>query len=397
MTFGRTGASPVGSTNNNKTKTTNMKTTWSNSGSIYRVRDASDLSQLLPSSIYEVNQNPMTGEIYLEKTQEKFTFNYKIYGIEQDFINRVVKTWNHVTDNLGVLLNGVKGTGKTVTAKLICDKLNLPVLLVNRAFGNSLGSFLDQLQQDVIVFFDEFEKHYNYDEDKDDNNSSILSIMDGVSNKQFKKLFLLTTNTTSIEPNLLQRPSRIRYLKQFGDLPVSTIVEIVDDTLIHKDLRTVTVQYIATLNIITVDLVKSVVQEVNIHKEAPDSFKGIFNATQKEERYDIYWLEKPQTEEEIQSGKQNPILEYVVINPVYITNKELSKEERLQDSQSLYAGGTNLGKIVDINDETGVITTQRLDSTKRRTDGTPLIEKLTFNYKIVHIANYHNNFKYYAF
>lgn len=49
----------------------------------------------------------MTG-FYLSKIAESFTFDYKLYGLNQKFIDYVLRT--NTTGNLGVLLDGIKGT-----------------------------------------------------------------------------------------------------------------------------------------------------------------------------------------------------------------------------------------------------------------------------------------------
>lgn len=53
----------------------------------------------------------MTG-FYLSKIAESFTFDYKLYGLNQKFIDYVLRTYENTTGNLGVLLDGIKGTGK---------------------------------------------------------------------------------------------------------------------------------------------------------------------------------------------------------------------------------------------------------------------------------------------
>ncbi len=50
--------------------------------------------------------------IFLEKISDEFVFPYKIYGLQNDFINHIIKTYNNTTGNIGVLMNGIKGTGK---------------------------------------------------------------------------------------------------------------------------------------------------------------------------------------------------------------------------------------------------------------------------------------------
>ena len=71
----------------------------------------------------------MTGEIFLERIADKFYFGFKLYGIDETFVTHVLDTYSKQASkhNLGVLLNGAKGTGKTVTAKIftrnkVCEK-----------------------------------------------------------------------------------------------------------------------------------------------------------------------------------------------------------------------------------------------------------------------------------
>ena len=80
--------------------------------------------------------------IYLEEYAPEFHFDFKVYGLEHDFIDHVMKTFENTTSNLGILLNGTKGTGKTVTAKILANKMNLPVIIVpdNYIYFNSTST-----------------------------------------------------------------------------------------------------------------------------------------------------------------------------------------------------------------------------------------------------------------
>jgi SpoVK/Ycf46/Vps4 family AAA+-type ATPase len=258
-----------------------MKNTWTKSKNDYYLSEISQQTKVLPVGIYKLNLHPVTKECYLTQTQEKFSFSYKIYGIETDFIERVEKTYKNTTGNLGILLNGVKGTGKTVTAQMICNVLNLPVIIVHTPY-EGISSFISEIQQDILMFFDEYEKMYNnYD-------SSVLTVMDGVLNNEFRKTFLLTTNSMYINENMLQRPSRIRYIKTFEDLTLDVIMEVVDDKLLHKEFREQCVQFVSKLETITIDIVKAVIDEVNIHKQEPNIFKNVFNIKSIENTVNLY-------------------------------------------------------------------------------------------------------------
>lgn len=225
----------------------------------------------LPKGIYEVKESMMG--YYLNRLGDSFVFNYKLYGINAEFIEHFVKTYNNTTGNLGVLFNGIKGTGKTVTAEELCNRLGLPVIIVKacKEVDDMLKFLATQINFDCIFFFDEYEKEFR-------ESSAVLSFMDGVHNSQYRKVFLLTTNELEINSNLLGRPSRIRYVRSFGNLPEETTLELLNDILINKDAVEPVLDLIRQMQIITVDLVKALAQEVNIHSaDKIDMIRKNFN------------------------------------------------------------------------------------------------------------------------
>ena len=104
---------------------------------------------------------------------------------------------------------------KTVTAKELCNHLQLPVILVQSMGDDTNDKLIKYLSTaidfDCIFFFDEYEKEFK-------DSSDVLSFMDGTYNSIYRKIFLLTTNKLNVDSNLLGRPSRIRYKKSFGNL-----------------------------------------------------------------------------------------------------------------------------------------------------------------------------------
>lgn len=312
------------------------KNNWFNHDNNYFIESISKNLSEIPVGIYRLEKSDMRG-LYLTHTGDKFTFPYKIYGMERNFINRVIKTYNSKHGNVGILLNGVKGTGKTVTAEIIANEINLPVIVINQNFHNDTATFINSVEQDVVLFFDEYEKTYtNHD-------YSILTVMDGVLSTEYRRLFLLTTNNDYINENMLSRPSRIRYVKEFGDLSSDVINEIVDDMLLNKEHKEAVIRYIATLRIITVDIVKSIIDEVNIHNEDPQLFKDIFNVKVRDEKYNVF---------DITESKETPIKLFLDVN---ITPRKFNGDT-LESTKYFEVSGCYFGEIVDvINESTFVI------------------------------------------
>lgn len=237
------------------------KTNWLQRGSQYsKVEGEYSTIDKLPVGIYNLNFNPMAGWSVI-KYANAFVFDYKVYGLQNDFIQYVYKTFKETTGNMGILLNGVRGSGKTVSAKVLANLLNLPIIIVKDMgdLNQDMIEYLSSFNFDCILFFDEFEKNFN---EKD---STILQIMDGVYNIGFRKIFLMTTNSLSVNENLLDRPSRVRYIKEFGNLELPVVKEFLEDNLEDKTAMDELIEFIDTLKISTIDILKAVVNEVNIH------------------------------------------------------------------------------------------------------------------------------------
>lgn len=253
------------------------------------VGNPSRISLQYPSKEYEKLENVVYvmnidgfGQLYLSKLSDNFSFDYKIYGLEKKLINRVLKTYEHSPyGNLGILLNGLKGTGKTVTAKILSNSLSQPTIIIPSKFDADLTGFINSIPQDVTIFIDEYEKIFG-------ESKELLTIMDGCLNSDSRRVFILTTNNLYIDENLLQRPSRIRYLKKFENLSPEIVTDIVDDLLKHPELKDETIEFISNLEMITVDIVKAIINEVNLHSESPNEFKDVFNVKKITGKFNVY-------------------------------------------------------------------------------------------------------------
>lgn len=265
---------------------------WSKDGdSFYPISTATFENKLTPG-VYVIKTPPLA-PMYFQKIKPNFTFPYKIYGHNMSLINRVATAYDNSTGNLGILLNGLKGTGKSVTAEMICNKMaeerNMPVILITEEF-EGLSEILAGVEQEITVFVDEFEKVFsrNVDDYTVDTSKNILTIMDGALKTEHRRLFVFTTNKMYINENLLQRPGRLRYVVEFTDLERDVIEEIIDDMLLYTDHRDATIEFISVLEMITVDIVKAIVHEVNTFNEPPAAFKSVFNVKEKATSFNVY-------------------------------------------------------------------------------------------------------------
>lgn len=232
----------------------------------YKMVGEVGIHQTLGPGIFKVDEdlNPNSGELNLVRIGEKFTFDYKIYDMgKKDYMEHIRKTWEsdvfvEGNRNMGVIFNGIKGTGKTVSAKILCNLLDIPVVVIPQNY-DGIADFIADIPFECVVLIDEAEKTFTKDTD-----SCLLKMIDGVM-KGARKLFLLTTNELTLNVNLFGRPGRIRYIKEFGNLDPETINEFLNDSLKDQSKRENILSYIDLLEISTIDILRCVVDEVNIH------------------------------------------------------------------------------------------------------------------------------------
>ena len=224
----------------NRIDTNDMELTrqkWVNEGGTYFPISGDTVLLKTPGmGVFNVVQspNPMDARIGLQRIGDAFEFNFKIYELGcEEMLQIIKKTWESEVfvegdKNLGVIFNGIKGTGKTLSAKLLCNALNLPVLIVQSPY-DGLVNFLQSLCFECVVFIDEAEKTFKMGEDDD----VLLRLIDGVYN-QTRKLYILTTNQLTLNDNLLGRPGRIRYRFEFGNLQPKAVKDYIDDNLLPE-------------------------------------------------------------------------------------------------------------------------------------------------------------------
>ena len=170
----------------------------------------------IPVGTYRVCANK--SGFYLEKTSN-LDYNDKVYGNTMARVEKTFNAFKYKDSSLGVLMSGDKGMGKSLCARLMCARAieeGMPVLIIERAYGG-LSSFISSIDQEVCVFFDEFEKTFGAKDDHEgtglDPKTEMLSLLDGVSIS--KNLYILTCNSTYSLDYFLARPGRIHYHFQF--------------------------------------------------------------------------------------------------------------------------------------------------------------------------------------
>ena len=220
----------------------------------------------LPKGVYNFTvKEKQNGLLLGFSPVEDFKIPENIVG-QDKHLTRVINTYNRLGKQMGVLLSGIGGAGKTVLAKRIAmecvNKGNMSVVVVNSETVGHLPMMMSMLKDDVVILLDEFEKMF----DKVEKQNYLLTLLDGVMDH--KHLFLFTCNDINkINPYMLHRPSRIRYHFKFDRVPKEIAHEIIERDYIPVDNNNVAVLKLLTdmINGLSYDMLFECIKECNLY------------------------------------------------------------------------------------------------------------------------------------
>ena len=210
----------------------------------------------------------------------------KIYGNSQVRANHIVEAFrkNDAEHNLGVLLSGGRGLGKTLTTRLVIEQLkdDYPVVVISE-YINGMADFLSHLKNTVILM-DEFEKFMSGNVNGDDNakeqtkQESILSILDGNTGSAGNLYLLTVNNTYRLDENLISRPGRIRYHYTYESENATVVRAYCEDNLNDKSKIEEVVSVLGSTKYVSMDIISSFVDELNKFPEmSPSDVREYFN------------------------------------------------------------------------------------------------------------------------
>lgn len=224
--------------------------------------------------VYTLQIDRYTDQISLNISKE-LTLPEKIYTTPENdkFMKKVLKSYtNNISGITGVMLSGLKGSGKSVMMKQMAIKSKLPIILIDKGFRPYALKKLFNLLGDTkcCFIFDEIDK---IGEDYDD--TYLLSILDGAATTGNHLMVFTCNNENEINDCLIDRCSRIRYWKEFSEMSNNMIAMILKENLNDPKKVAETASFIQkNFKVISFDNVLSFINEINDYPN--DSLDELF-------------------------------------------------------------------------------------------------------------------------
>lgn len=234
-----------------------------NLGSTLRIfSDDLTVEDRIPAGTYDVNFDPMSG--YSLSMRPNFKTTEKVYGNHLQMVDRMLDRYHKIDGNFGTILGGRKGTGKSMTARIVSEKLlehDIPTILVTE---NTLGlpRFLQSIEQPALILIDEFEKIFNKgDKDTEDEQVQFLSLFDGLVNNHH--FYLITINDyNKLNQYFIGRTGRFYYDITYSNLSAGEVKDYLADKLndTHNLNRLASLLYRINVNY---DQLQAITSELN--------------------------------------------------------------------------------------------------------------------------------------
>lgn len=254
---------------------------------IFRIYgDSLKVYNQIPIATYVVRFTKLQG-FFLEQ-RDNLVVAEKAYGVHDAKAHKIIDSFSAFDRNLGVLLSGDKGIGKSMFARtlsVLALEKGIPIILVDTAY-TGISDYLSSIKQEVMVLFDEFDKVFAKKDD-DDAQASLLTLFDGTDNG--KKLFVITCNDIhKINDFIVNRPGRFHYHIRFAyPTPEEIEVYMKDhlDEQYYGEIRPVVEFSIRTdLNY---DCLRSIAFEINRGLTFKEAIQDLNIVCVEDEKYNI--------------------------------------------------------------------------------------------------------------
>lgn len=231
---------------------------------------AIDVQNKLKPAVYNIVVSQNQG-IFLQE-REPLPVPPEVYGANTERrATKVLTTFkDRKNEPTGVLLSGLKGSGKSMLARLIAVRAlaeGYPVILLQVSqLEPEVVTFFNSIDTQCVVLLEELDKT----EDRDKSwQIPLLQLLDG-SGATANHLFLATANAAwGVSDKLMARPGRIYYHFHFGPVSEDMCREYIASKL-PAEAHDAVYDAMLEINELTFDTMRAFVEEVNRYGYTPE-------------------------------------------------------------------------------------------------------------------------------
>ena len=253
---------------------------------IHLYRDDVETYDQIPAGTYTICFSKNVGFYLMTRTD--MVVEEKVYGCHPEKARKVLAAFRDFNRSLGVIMSGAKGIGKSVSAKLIAAEAlanRMPVVVCDQ-YIPGIASFIESIEQEVMILFDEFDKVFAKRDDEDPQ-ANMLSLFDGTA--VGKKLYVVTCNyLNGLNDYLVNRPGRFHYHFRFDYPDADGIREYLRDKVVEAGRGQIedVVSFSKKVDL-NYDCLRSIAFEINHGATFAEAVKDLNIVNLDEERYTI--------------------------------------------------------------------------------------------------------------
>lgn len=201
----------------------------------------------LPAGIYSITIDKEGVRFSL--VSKSFNIPEKIYGTKTSKYSSWFKAQLDIKPNLGAMFVGTSGSGKSVDAEFIINKMvsveGLPVLLIDKSYSGATLSNISDIVGDAVFYFREFDKNYTQadcleaDTSRNGNGGplSYTTLLEFLSGASAKRRISMFTANNSDHDFIKNRPGRAYFWFKYGVAEVDAREEYVTSKVIPTELK----------------------------------------------------------------------------------------------------------------------------------------------------------------
>lgn len=258
-------------------------------GSLSQFPHGADVVATIPAGVWKLRFSKERGNylIPVENTSSGKLGN--LYGDHERRARKAVAAYQRREGRpTGVLLTGTRGSGKSVTQLLISRELaeqGIPTIIIDKDIPG-ITTFLDGVEQDAVVIFDEFEKSFEsrFNEHGESvglsdsafcSQEELLTLFDGITGRHH--LYVLAMNEVEpVTPFIFARPGRFRYRFNYSGLTPAVVKEYLSSeapSMEESDI--LRLQVLALASPLTFDMLAVIVEDFNAGFSILESIQDI--------------------------------------------------------------------------------------------------------------------------